>query len=185
MTTQALASYQDLEDMWRPLQDSEIDRVNRLLTRAAALLRQAAPSVDDRIAAWKNDSTDPRGLDPTVVSTVVSTIVKRFISNVEGVATQSVGGYSVSYALRTEKTIRGELLVTKEDLEALFPNRKRPKAGTIRTRPALAPRPIGRYGPLPSVQEFGAAVVDWRGSDITPDVIPQDFILPPDLESGR
>lgn len=185
MPTDALATYLDLQDMWRPLADSEIDRASGLLIRATALLRQAAPSVDDRIAAWQANPADPRGLDPTVVATVVATIVKRFISNVEGVASQSVGGYSVSYALRTEKSIRGELQVTKEDLEALFPNRKRARIGTIRIRPALAPRPIGRYGPLPSVREFGEAVVDWRGSDITPDVIPQDFILPPDLESGR
>lgn len=185
MAAQALATYQDLEDMWRPLADSEIDRATGLLARASAHLRNAAPSIDDRIAAFEADPTDPRGLDPTLVATICATIVKRFISNVEGVATQSVGGYSVSYALRTEKTIRGELLVTPEDLQQLFPNRKRPRAGTIRVRPALAPRPIGRYGPLPSVREFAEAVVDWRGSDITPDVIPQDFILPPDLEAGQ
>lgn len=181
----ALATHNDLEDMWRPLAAGEIERAINLLGKASALLRQAAPSVDDRIAAWRLNPADPRGLDPTVVATVVATIVKRFISNVEGIASQSTLDYSVSYALRTEKARRGELTVTDEDLQTLFPNRKRARIGTIRVRAALAGRPVGRYGPLPSAREFVEAVTTWHDANVTPDVTTTDCALPPDLGAAQ
>lgn len=142
----SLATTDDLADMWRPLNSDELTRASNLLSRASALLRQVAPHVDDRISRHNADPTDPMGLDPVLVATVVATIVKRFISNVEGVASQSVGGYSVRYALRTEKTIRGELQVTQEDLDALRPYLPKSRIGTIRTRAALAPSPLAMWG---------------------------------------
>lgn len=175
-----LADTDDLADMWRPLEADEIERARNLIDKASALLRQAAPSVDDRIAAWQRDQSDPRGLDPTVVATVVATVVKRFISNVEGIATQSVNGFAVSYALRTEKTIRGELQITQDDLKALFPNRKRLRAGMIRTRPALAPRPVGRYGGIPGPHQMVDAMVTWR-QPVVFDANNPEYALPPDL----
>lgn len=142
MAAAALATTDDLAVMWRPLDPSEIDRANSLLLRASALLRQAAPHVDARIAAFGKDATDPTGLDPLTVATTVATIVKRFISNVEGVASQSAGPFSVSYALRGDKDVRGELQVTASDLQNLQMYRPKSRLGSIRVRPTMA-APVG------------------------------------------
>jgi hypothetical protein len=141
-----LADEYDLEDMWRPLAADEVPRALNLIDKASALLRQVAPHVDQRIAAFAANPADPTGLDPTIVATVVATIVKRFISNVEGIASQSVGGFSISYALRSERSVRGELQVTADDLNALRMYRPRSRIGTIRVRAALAPNPLGGVG---------------------------------------
>lgn len=143
----ALAQVSDLEDMWRPLADAETPRAVNLIAKASALLRQAAPHIDARIALFTSGSTDVGALDPILVATVVATIVKRFISNVEGVASQSVGPYSVAFALRAEKDVRGELQVTDTDLAALRPYQPTAAIGSIKVRPSLAPWPYGDYGP--------------------------------------
>jgi hypothetical protein len=133
--------------MWRPLSPDENGRAYGLLEKASALLRQALPSVDDRIAAFAVDPRDPVGLDPVTVSMVVATMVKRFLSNVQGVASEGVGPYHVAYAIRGEKDVRGELQVTQTDLDALKPySSKKSKLGSIRTSPAMAPWPFGRLG---------------------------------------
>jgi hypothetical protein len=142
----SLATYQDLEEMWRPLEANEVDRAIGLIDRASALLRQVAPHVDARIARWQQNPADPAALDPLIVSTVVATIVKRFISNVEGIATQSMNGFAVSYALRTEKSVRGELQVTQEDLNQLQMYRPRNRIGSIRIHAAMAPSPLSGGG---------------------------------------
>lgn len=145
--TVALATPADLATMWRPLLPDETSRAADLLLRASALLRQAVPSIDDRIAQWTSSDDVPVGaLDPTLVATVVATIVKRFIANVEGVASESIGPYSVSYALRTEKDVRGELQVTANDLRALRPYQPKAALGSIRVHPSMAPWPIGDLG---------------------------------------
>lgn len=137
----------DLEDMWRPLSPDENTRAYNLIEKASALLRQALPSVDDRIAAFQADARDPAGLDPVAVSMVVATMVKRFLSNVQGVASEGVGPYHVAYAIRGEKDVRGELQVTQTDLDSLKPHSsKRSKFGSIKTSPAMAPWPFGRLG---------------------------------------
>lgn len=147
MALAPLADTSDLEDMWRPLDGSEVQRASNLLARASSLLRQVAPHVDVRLALWQSDPSNPTALDPVLVSTVVATIVKRFISNIEGVATQSTNGFAVSYALRTEKSVRGELQVTQEDLNQLRPYLPRRRVGTIRVHAAMAPHPLaGSYG---------------------------------------
>jgi hypothetical protein len=163
---EALAQPSDLEDMWRPLADSEMLRAVRLIQKASALLRQAQPHIDNRIALFSTDPTNVAALDPTIVATVVATIVKRFIANVEGVASQTVGPYSVSYALRVEKDIRGELQVTENDLQALRAYKPTAAIGSIRVKPSLAPWPIGDYGPV-----FGAPLSEFVEFFGTPVVV--------------
>lgn len=147
----------------RPLTTQEEPYVISLIEQASALLRQAAPSIDTRIAAHEADSTDPTGVSRIVVSSVVAGAVKRYMVNPTGIAstTQTAGPFSqaTSYALRSEKESRGVLQITDADLATLFPNRKRMRAGMMRTRPALAPRPVGRYGPLPTVGEAISAEI--------------------------
>jgi hypothetical protein len=123
-----------------------VNRATSLLRRASALLRQVAPHVDARIARYQQNPADPAALDPDLVATVVATIVKRFISNVEGIATQSMNGFAVSYALRTEKSVRGELQVTQEDLNQLQMYRPRNRIGSIRIHAAMAPSPLSMAG---------------------------------------
>lgn len=142
MASTPLAETSDLEDMWRPLDTSEVQRAENLLAKASALLRQVQPNVDARIAAFQEDPTDPIGVDPVLVATVVATIVKRFISNVEGATSQSIGPLSMSYALRGDKDVRGELQVTSGDLQKLQMYRPKSRIGSIRVRPSMA-APIG------------------------------------------
>lgn len=153
MAGSSLTSPDDVETaLLRPLTDTERAYIEPLIIAASSLLRNAAPAVDDRIARWKADSTDPTALDPLTVSTVLAGVVKRYLINPTGIATESetVGPFSKStaYALRSEKESRGVLQITALDVATLFPTRKRLRAGTIRLRPALAPRPVGRYGPF-------------------------------------
>ncbi|MCW2901911.1 MAG: hypothetical protein JWO67_4176 [Streptosporangiaceae bacterium] len=145
----------------RPLTTDETPFVWQLIQSATALLRNAAPSVDTRLARFAADPTDRTALDPVTVATVVAGVVKRYMRNPEGIAAQGVGPFSVTYALRTEKEARGVLQITATDLAVLFPNRKRLRAGTIRTRAGLAPRPVGHYGPIPDVAQVVNAVTDW------------------------
>lgn len=139
-----LASVQDVVDMWRPLSPDEAARVDGLLWKASALLRQASPSVDDRLAVYAANPGDPSGLDPVVVATVVATMVKRFLSNVDGVASQSIGSATVTYSARGDTAARGELQVTQSDLDALRVHTSQAvRLGSIRVRPVLAPWPYG------------------------------------------
>lgn len=159
----ALCTTGDVSDLaLRPLTAPEQNAVTSLITKASALLRNAVPSIDTRIAKYVANPSDKSGVDPIVVATVVGGIITRYIRNPDGYASKSAGPFSVSYALRSEKVARGVLEVNDSDLRTLFPNRKRLRAGTIRTRPGLAPRPVGRYGPYPSVGQAVGAVVDWQ-----------------------
>lgn len=149
----------------RPLTSTEADYVPDLIAKASALLRNERPSIDTRIQAFQADATDPVGVDPTVAATVVAEAVKRYMSNPQGLANESETegpfSQSVSYALRSEKTVRGVLQITQDDLDILFPIRKRLQAGTIRVRPAMAPRPVGRYGPPPSADDVLGTELDY------------------------
>lgn len=167
----------------RPLTDTETLYIAALIRQASSLLRQAAPSVDQRIAAYTADATDPEGLDPQLVATVLAGVIKRYLINPTGIASESQTNgpfsQSTSYALRSEKESRGVLQVTELDLTVLFPNRKRLRAGTIKVRPALAPRPVGRYGPLPTLEEAVNAAIDYSPSP-TRELLTEDPLL--DLE---
>lgn len=147
---ESLAIPDDLADLlMRPLADAETLVVTRLLAKASALLRQAMPGIDDRIALYPGP--DPRALDPTLVANVVATIVKRLSDNPQGAASKSetVGPYSASFtfAAQGETATRGELQVTQSDLDALRPaGRTSQRVGSIRLRPGLAPWPWGQLG---------------------------------------
>jgi hypothetical protein len=125
MALAQLASSFDVEDMWRPLSDAERPRVDRLVTKASALLRQAVPWVDARMARYRFDPTDLGGLSPDTVATAVATMVKNFVVNPDGATNMSetTGPYSQArgYALRGDKDRRGELQVTDSILAMLAP----------------------------------------------------------------
>lgn len=144
-----LADSDDVADLWRPLTSDEIDRVTRLIAKASAMLRQRAPWVDDRIRLFQADPTNPAGLDPVTVAAVVATIVKRFVSNPQGVVSESVGPYSMTYTYRgaQDKGVRGEMYVEDSDLDKLkVPEKAGSRIGTVKTRPRMAPWPAGQVG---------------------------------------
>lgn len=158
-----LAGQSDVETaLLRPLTTLEAAYIDGLIEQASALLRTAAPSIDDRLARYTTDPTDKTAVSRGTVTAVVAGVVKRYLVNPNGIVntSETSGPYahSTSYALRGERETRGALQITPDDLTVLFPNRKRARVGTFRLTPALAPRPVGRYGPIPTLPEALEAV---------------------------
>lgn len=177
----ALTTPADVEAaLLRPLTTLEQSYIDTLIGQVSSLLRTAAPSVDARIAEWSTDPTVAAGLDPTTVAAVLAGVVKRYLVNPSGVVSKSdtTGpfGHTEAYALRSDKDRRGALEITPEDIAVLFPTRKRLRAGTIRIRPALAPRPVGRYGPIPTIGQAVDAVITYDGQDVQLDA--EGIVIP-------
>ncbi|MGZ4588679.1 MAG: hypothetical protein ACXVX9_12860 [Mycobacteriaceae bacterium] len=154
-----LASTDDVVDLWRPFTSTdEQARVSRLIVKASALLRQALPWVDARIARFNTDPTDLGGLDPVTVATVVATMVKRYLVNPDGATntseTAGIFSHAKGFALRGDKDVRGELIVTESDIAALTPpSMLRPRMATLRTKARLAPH-------HPSLVEDAGPLID-------------------------
>jgi hypothetical protein len=129
MSLAPLATPDDVADVWRPLTADETTQVLNLITKVSAKLRQKAPfDIDARIDLFSSDPADPTALDPVVVADVVATIVKRFIVNVDGVASSSEGmgpfSKSATFATFYDKTgadVRGAIQVTESDIDQLRP----------------------------------------------------------------
>lgn len=167
----ALVAQPDVETaLLRPLTTLEATYIAGLIAQTEALLRQRVPSIDARIAEYVANPADTASVSAETVATVLAGVIKRYLINPEGAVSisQAAGPFSTakSYALRTDKTRRGALEITDEDVDVLFPNRKRLRAGTIKTRAALAPRPVGRYGPLPTPQEAVEAVTTYSATPV-------------------
>ena len=164
-----LAQREDVErKLLRPLTDTETPYIDGLLDEASALLRLAAPAIDGLVARFNADPTGKDGVSPVAVAGVVAGAVKDYLSNPNGIVNHSetagVFAESTSYALRGDKAERGVLQITPAALATLFPNRKRLRVGTFRLRPSLAPRPVGRYGPLPPPADAIEAAVTFGAS---------------------
>lgn len=160
MSNAPLAKTDDVVDVWRPLSDTtEAARIERLIAKASARLRQkCAFDIDARIALFQSGAVDPTALDPQIVADVVAAIVKRFLVNQDGVASNSQGAGPFSQAQtfvsRYDKSgadVRGTIQVTEADLEQLRPAVPAPTVGVVRVDPA-SPRvviphtPFGRFG---------------------------------------
>lgn len=139
MNTDPLATPSDVEDVWRPLTDTETSRVENLIAKASAKLRQACPfDVDDRIAQFNAGEATPTALDPQIVADLVATIVKRFLVNPEGAvtSTDTTGplSHSRSFVFRYDKTgadTRGTIQVTDADVDQLRPAVPAPVASSF------------------------------------------------------
>lgn len=152
----------------RPLTATEEVYITAIIDQASALMRTAVPAIDALIARNATDPTDLGSVSYATVSAVLAGVIKKYLSNPTGIAseteTEGPFSHSTSYALRSEKERRGALEITEDDLKVLFPNRKRLRAGTIRLKAALAPRPVGRYGQWPTPAQAVSAVIDWNGT---------------------
>lgn len=103
-----LATVDDVEAVWRPLDADERPQAERLLALASSLVRTRVRSVDDRVA------TDPAFAD--VVTTVVAGVVVRVLVNPDGLTQRSEGPFSATFS-----TGSGRLYLTAEDVAALSP----------------------------------------------------------------
>lgn len=144
MAAKNLCTPDDVADMWRPLIDAdERAKVDRLIGKASALLRQKLPSVDARIATFAATPTDVSALDPDTVASVVAVVIKRFLSNPDGAThvQKSLGGASTStgYALRGDKDPRGDMVITDADLDKLAVSPTSPWLATVTTKHRMAP----------------------------------------------
>lgn len=147
MTT-PLATPDDVAVVWRPLTPDETVQVEALILRASAKLRHAARfNIDAAIAVHASDPTSPQAIDPIVVADVVATVVKRFLVNPNGAASENVGPYSRVYVARSDKSgadVRGALAVTASDLEQLV----RGSASGSRTPRMIQLHPTRQMNPV-------------------------------------
>lgn len=142
----SLATLPDVEDLWRPLTSDERGRVDRLIVKASALLRQKLPGIDQRMELTPDDR---RYLHPAVVADVVASAVKLYLDNPSGLQAGSStrGPFSEQQTFGTPTTPRGELDFSPSLLARLHPVVSLTDAlKPIRTSPNLAPWPLGRYG---------------------------------------
>lgn len=169
MPANNLCTADDVGDLWRPPADAtERAKFDRLIGKASALLRQKLPSVDARIATFAATPTDVSALNPDTVAAVVATCVKRFLSNPDGTThvSKTLGGASISYgyALRGDKDVRGELIVTDDDLAKLeAPVSSKPWLASVKTKHSLAPACD------PNAAEFDGPDFGVNGYDSPPD----------------
>lgn len=165
-----LATNLDVTDLWRPLSDVEVVRVDRLCAKASALLRQAAPWVDARIARFAANPADLGGVSPESVATAVATMVKHFLVNPDGATNMSetTGPYSQSrgYALRGDKDPRGALAVTEAILDMIAPpvlSRARLRVLGVNVSAGLSPDDLDLSNDLLPVEGSVFAGNGWIG----------------------
>jgi len=147
--TNALASAEDVAEIWRDLSTDEETRASDLCARASVLLRQRLRNIDDRIELNQTDPTAVAALDPGTVATVVATMVKRVMVNADGAFSRSktTGPFaeSVTYVAGRAGESKaaanlGELVVTDADVAKLTPRTRVGQPHSIKVKAGLAAR---------------------------------------------
>lgn len=110
----------------RPLTTKESPYIDNLCSQASAKLRTALPGVDARINLFTTDPTTPTGLDPEVVSVMLAEVIKRVLTNPQGLysGTTSSGPFSSSRTFASSRSATGPvtgLRITAVDLAELDP----------------------------------------------------------------
>lgn len=179
-----LASVQDLTDIWRPLTTTDDEaRLQRLLDKTEALLRQQLPGLDARLGKFALDSLDPYGLDPIAVAQVIASVVKRFLVNPSGASSQTTGPVSVSFVDRYagkdgSAAIKGTLSITASDLAELRPPlTAAAQIGSFHVAAGLAPRRSMLGYELPPLD---AQIADPDSWPVGSDGLPLPGLLRPD-----
>jgi Phage protein Gp19/Gp15/Gp42 len=103
-----LATVEDVEAVWRPLDADERSQADRLLVMASGLARQAVPTVDARVAASTAFAD--------VTSAVVASAVVRVLVNPDGWTQRAEGPFSATFASGS-----GRLYLSEEELALLRP----------------------------------------------------------------
>jgi hypothetical protein len=132
----------------RPLTSNELRYMDELMDQASSLLRTAMPTVDARMAAWTDQPRPRNAVDPLVVTSVLASVIKRYLANPLGAASSSdaQGPFShtttfASYGKNVGGT--GELTVTTDDLAQIAP----PRAAGPRTARLGSPFAAAGYVP--------------------------------------
>lgn len=171
MATTPLAAPSDVKTLWRPLgpalSSDETTGITDLISQASANLRAVTPfDIDDRIALYSTDPTDPTALNPQVVAGVVAERVKSYLNNPAGVASSSDAAgpfsHSSTWVNRYDKTgsdVRGSLEFTDSDVDRIRP-----------AVPAMIPSSFTVHVPkprvlLPYARNGRGAVIDERQAD--------------------
>lgn len=176
-----LATVSDVQLLYTPLIGATTDvqnQVTGLIAKASAILRQALPWVDSRIARFNTNPSDVGGLDPVLVADVIATMVKRFLVNQSGATNQSetVGPYSHStgFVIRGEKhVVLGELYLSDADLDKL--------RGPVKMVPKMGTAKIGASGAM----TFGESPFDMQrwgpgmGEYVPDGSLPAQWVNPP------
>lgn len=145
-----LVTQDDVEAaLLRPLTAVETGFIGRNIATVSSQLRQAMTTVDDRIAAFADDPRPANALDPAVVASRLALVIKRYIANVEGVASKSRtdGPFSTTLAFASYgklfggSGVQGELQVTAADVAAINGLATPTAPGTINIKPALLAAP--------------------------------------------
>lgn len=120
----------DVEDLWRPLEDHEVDRITHQLEQAVAILQLRVPNLDQRTA-------DNQYLDRAARGIVVGMVKRASASGDAGQPgvsqhLQVAGSFTDQ---RIFKNPLGDLYVLDNELALLLPQPTRRTARTISTPP--------------------------------------------------
>lgn len=83
-----LADIADVENLYQPVSDSDVTRVEGLIRYASSVVRASVPGIDRRIASG--------ALDAQTVADVVAVMVIRALRNPGGVTQETIGPVSYS-----------------------------------------------------------------------------------------
>lgn len=123
----------DIAAQWRTLSTEEESRATALLPRASAIIREAVPSVDDRVTAGSLDAELPKG----VAVDMVVRVLDRPTDDVTSVTTDDTTfRWETGRGGQTSST---SLHITDAEVALLAGTRRRPRVGTIHARPTLQP----------------------------------------------
>lgn len=128
-----MASYAtsaDVQAVWRPLTDSEIEIVDAQLAFASTIIRSQVPTVDARIAAGT--------LDEALVAGVAVAMVRRFMVNPDGIRQEAIEDYSYT---RDSALSAGSVYLSDAEL-ALLRGRRR---GAFSVAPQTEPATCATY----------------------------------------
>ena len=110
----SFASTSDVEGLWRTLTEDEKVIAGNQLTFASAIIRQAVPDIDDRIAAGT--------LDADLVKNVAVSMVLRVMRNPDGKLEESIDDYSYR---RDSAQSTGAMYLSDSELKLLKARRSR------------------------------------------------------------
>ncbi len=119
-----LVEASDVEvSLLRPLTDTEETFIVGLCDQASALLRQVRRDIDDRVARFVVNPTDPNGCDPQSVAAMLAAVIKRSLVNPKGLwsTSETDGDYSYSETYPGARSggdsgTAGDLTITASDL---------------------------------------------------------------------
>lgn len=121
------AEPQDVANAWRPLTAAEESVATTLIGYASSILRGRFPDVDQRVADGK--------LSADIPQLAVVNMVIRVLRNPDGVRSESIDDYSISYS---DVTLAG-LELTAAEVALLAPSGAKSRPRQIRTAPGLWP----------------------------------------------